>query len=1276
MLLRRTVLMPGESLLSFVIRLAGLNYCSVSSMIDLIINHNETQKLHPTHHQIVYPKEYRTLRRLSEASGVDPDELSLASNHRFVRAMEVDRPYTNPVDTSQGLQDRKQGGITTLVEKHLSSPKQGKYCPLCLRSSNYHRIDWVPRAMSICLDHQCLLLDRCPNCGQYVSVEEIVDRHCRKCESDLCTTDEIIVSGDEGGINSQQFLGYLLGLQKDLIVPDGSCLSECRPAVAYQLVESLQNYFLAGNNIWTHFPSPFHDLIFGRGAGSEYAHAFQNFHSYRAVCAALLDWPTGIFTFLDACKDSGLLLWGYKDFGKWALRYLSTNEYHFVVKELVNYCLDRDSLIPESLAEPIKNENWFIEQTGAMELNLAVKSLGLSENELKRLGIDLPREFGAWVTPWYYDREKVFALRDRLSKSWTLTECSHWLGLDEDVVIELLQDGEFSGGIRKTGINRTVYTVDAESARAYFERINSHLVDDAGGQDFISLKTSAEWLRPFGIKIVDLLKCIEKGLIPCFASKSMLLQKGCFPFSLITLLEDILLTELGFVEGNRFACDKGISPGLIANWKDSGKINYVDYSEFIDCVKINELEELWSVEMATLIRLEPIETESLESYIYRLGKANYYEETNWLDHLLNLPRETHLNFIIASEYLERIAHFLQTSIENIKAMTIHHYARGMVGMDSWGESERNLFISRSDPERRCPICFAESGTVLLPWTLRPITACPIHQILLINACTNCGKILTGETSCRACGQPLEKMDFEKIDQDPVGLQLVGLVWNTIIRNDAKSAVDVSFPFSELISPQFFSLLIKLGTLLLEYDPDNPRFVVSGIRKNQRNNSRARLRSLDVLGYHQVLSAVIELLLDWPTNLYFALKRILVGEEARRKEDESLWKRRSFPYALKKILKSEPGLIWLWNSFQDFVRLNKGNLQGIQYWQKYLTDQPGIVDESDLVSRTLIPHNIRSPKSDAGEILNYKQTMDYLGISRGSLRTLIQKGLLVPLEKSMPNARNKWLFSNKHLEAVTEHLIGHLPYRDFYYEKDEFMLLDTAINYVNHSGLRWIDILESIYNRNLLAYRLPRVDGLRAVWITHAELNRFLHMHHKGSSYSIYTVMKIIGCGVETLVHLANSGLLVPGSGYPGKNIKTWRYSSESIEEYQETYVTTEDAAKLVGCAPRTLLNWVEREWIHAASGPRIDGAYKYRFDRENIVQWRHERLLSKELRELLGISERTMELWVARNKIKPMGNMPQHPYWFDRSEVEKIKIEREHSKSRKNSSKPQFADHA
>lgn len=60
--------------------------------------------------------------------------------------------------------------------------------------------------------------------------------------------------------------------------------------------------------------------------------------------------------------------------------------------------------------------------------------------------------------------------------------------------------------------------------------------------------------------------------------------------------------------------------------------------------------------------------------------------------------------------------------------------------------------------RHCPACLAADGIVRQVWSIRCVTACPIHRTSLVDACADCGRTLllderTSLFDCAGCGAP-------------------------------------------------------------------------------------------------------------------------------------------------------------------------------------------------------------------------------------------------------------------------------------------------------------------------------------------------------------------------------------------------------------------------------------------------------------------------------------------------------------------------------------------
>lgn len=145
----------------------------------------------------------------------------------------------------------------------------------------------------------------------------------------------------------------------------------------------------------------------------------------------------------------------------------------------------------------------------------------------------------------------------------------------------------------------------------------------------------------------------------------------------------------------------------------------------------------------------------------------------------------------------------------------------------------------------------------------------------------------------------------------------------------------------------------------------------------------------------------------------------------------------------------------------------------------------------------------------------------------------------------------------------------------------------------------------------------------------------------------------------TLEKWARAGILLPQIGYPNENIKRWYYDPDIISAFPKSYITTNQAAEIIGYSARTISSWVNQGWLPAASDPAIDGARTYRFDKNAILRWRTEYMVSSEDKAYLNIAQRTFESWIAKGILVPVKNMSQHPYWFLRTAVEELHFSRD-----------------
>jgi len=148
----------------------------------------------------------------------------------------------------------------------------------------------------------------------------------------------------------------------------------------------------------------------------------------------------------------------------------------------------------------------------------------------------------------------------------------------------------------------------------------------------------------------------------------------------------------------------------------------------------------------------------------------------------------------------------------------------------------------------------------------------------------------------------------------------------------------------------------------------------------------------------------------------------------------------------------------------------------------------------------------------------------------------------------------------------------------------------------------------------------------------------------------------LGCKPTTLRRLYGAGLLIPVTDNTNLKDVRHQYVEEDVAAFLEQYVTSDEAAEVLGIALLTVQAWARSGRIIALTGPEIDGSHTYRFERAALVQWRHERLTFGETMALLGVSKAPLDRWAKQGRLTPLEDMMDGKQrWFARAEVERLR---------------------
>ena len=145
------------------------------------------------------------------------------------------------------------------------------------------------------------------------------------------------------------------------------------------------------------------------------------------------------------------------------------------------------------------------------------------------------------------------------------------------------------------------------------------------------------------------------------------------------------------------------------------------------------------------ITLKPERDESFIGYIVRLTEANWYDTPSWIFSLSGIDYmelQWKFTFIFSrSERLESLSKLTGSTLDDLISRLYlpaksQSHREGDHEYDFYG-ALLNRSIIRPHCPKVCTKCLAESGYSLRIWDCSLVTACPIHECVLLDTCPDC-----------------------------------------------------------------------------------------------------------------------------------------------------------------------------------------------------------------------------------------------------------------------------------------------------------------------------------------------------------------------------------------------------------------------------------------------------------------------------------------------------------------------------------------------------------
>ncbi|MBZ0283498.1 MAG: TniQ family protein [Anaerolineae bacterium] len=548
LLINRPPLMPHESLSSYVYRLAVANYYEPVSMFTGLIR-VETNGDRLSIDQVTHPKVYH---RLSLLTGIDIENLHRATSHRFAPILTPPNQHIGSlvVDFSVSLPIMSRGISTS----HIRSMFGRQFCPLCLKDAAYQRVNWLPMAAAICLEHQCLLVTACPSCGQQIMSEDICQARCKRCLTNLSEAPVISVKHDELGLLSQEVIqSWLMGVQgKD----EEYGLPLQSPRTLFRVMDGLRLTSLLPGPEWIYLHRPPNNIDTLEPVNHKKSSLTpaQSYSLFATAFKTLMDWPSNFYAFLDAYQARNGRTQNrviYDDFGTfyatWLERRWRDSEMIFVQDTFNDYLVE---FYPPSLAllrsKRYQADPNFAARIPYIHATEVIHSLRISSRGLRNLikaGRIVPHDLQdqGRQQQIFFLRDEVLALGQEQESSISQKGAMKLLGINQDVV----------RGLRDTGLLKVVrgpeidgykrYAFSIKATQEFLAFILSHATDMPYNdpQPYVKLQGATAYLSNFRKNAAYLLKCVIDGKLKayCIGVDERNLSHLCFAVSDIEALK-------------------------------------------------------------------------------------------------------------------------------------------------------------------------------------------------------------------------------------------------------------------------------------------------------------------------------------------------------------------------------------------------------------------------------------------------------------------------------------------------------------------------------------------------------------------------------------------------------------------------------------------------------------------------------------------------------------------------------------------------------------------
>lgn len=626
-----------------------------------------------------------------------------------------------------------------------------------------------------------------------------------------------------------------------------------------------------------------------------------------------------------------------------------------------------------------------------------------------------------------------------------------------------------------------------------------------------------------------------------------------------------------------------------------------------------------------IVRSQPYPDESFLGYLLRLTQLNLYPSPTWILRLAKTKNASHrkVGFVFDDEQdLSALSRL--TSVDQQRLRALLYSPAGVkkrFGKFLLFSNPIPSYLLRASRPKVCPGCLHDSGYIKRIWDFALVTACPIHEQLLIDECPACHKRITWiRSGLYRCQCQADWRDFSTQPLDNSQLAVSRQVHHLCGLNaDAETReVDNSNPLYEKNLTTFTSCLLFVASQLGGgIDTKGKHFAPL-----RRNSER-----------HELLCEALPIFRDWPNRFYtFLDKRKPNPDPLNDATRGDTWRFPQYKSALFQQLAS---------SDYDFLRAAFSQYKIARRHQRliarattnnistYLKQGDSRIKETDVLNLVktsaaqkmlkvghqgilrLIKANkieglvssennrrvvllerksLEKFKAELADSLCLSKVASLLGVTSLRANRLVTTSLLCPLLGPSIDGSKESIYRRKDVLALLATLLdkvskGRRPPK----RSKEILSFEAAMFQFGRLGKDVDSLLQLVLDEQIRPCSTNKKPGLMCLEFYAQEISAYIEDElqvQEGAVLRVKEAARILKTTVDTL-HALNRNHILPARKSIMPTIGTL-FSKKDIDRFRAKYVFAHQIASELGTTPHFLTKILGSKGIHPISGKDVD----------------------------------------------------------------------------------------